>query len=219
MGPISQHNKTQQNTKLFCLRESKHHANDVLVPTTALSVSVIHNITIERFYCRFSCENLLEHLTETVHGANPTPHPKCEEFIFQFFQRQGGFVTWLLGNKTTEVASRPPWKIFHHSSGWVTTRMEREQEVAWGGNHQHSSFKTIEGGQDLSEAFSESIFSGGVVPSSSKHDGFHQCCWNTNPSGEAAQAVHQTTEMFPTTGKTPRTSRLNANWILALMLC
>lgn len=41
-------------------------------------------------------------------------------------------MTRLLGNKTTEVASKPPRKIFHHSSSQVTTRVKKEQEVTLG---------------------------------------------------------------------------------------
>lgn len=157
--------------------------------------SMIHNIPVGTFYCRFSCEQflmqLLEHLTETVHVANP--HPTCEEFKFQVFPE--GFVTWLLRNRTTEVPSRPPWKIFHHSSGRVTTRVKKEQEVASGRGRGQLEIINVLPSKQLKVARIyqmpplKAFLQVGQFHHHASKMVFHQRCSNTNPSG----SVHQTT--------------------------
>lgn len=161
--------------------------------------SMIHNIPVGTFYCRFSCEQflmqLLEHLTETIRVANP--HPHMRRIHISVFP--GGLVTWLLGNKTTEGASRPPRKIFHHSSDQVTTRVKKEQEVALGRGRGQLEIINILPSKQLKVARIyqmpplKAFLQVGQFHHHASKAVFHQRCSNTNPSG----AVHQTTGCPP----------------------
>lgn len=163
--------------------------------------SMIHNIPVGTFYCRFSCEQflmqLLEHLTETVNVANPHPPPHMRRIQISDFPR--GFVTWLLGNKTTEVASRLPRKIFHHSSGRVTTRVNKKQEVALSrGRGQMGIINILPSKQvKVARIYQMPLLKAFIQVGQFHHHAsktvFHQWYSNTNPSG----AVHQTTGCPP----------------------
>lgn len=192
--------------------------------------SMIHNIPVGTFYCKFSCEQflmqLLEHLTETVHVANPHPPPHMQIIHISVFPASGRFCDQALGKQdhrgclqtTTENLSSFIWSGYNQSEKRAGGGLGQGEGTV--GNHKHSSFKKIKGGQDLSDASSVRHFfrwgSSIIMParrfSISAIPIQTLVVLSTKP-----QAVHQTTEMFQTTGKSPRAPRMNANWILALL--
>lgn len=153
--------------------------------------SMIHNIPVGTFYCRLSCEQflmqLLEHLTETVHVANPHPPPHMRRIHISVFPASGRFCDLALGKQDHRGCLQTTTE---NISSFICSGYNQSEKRAGGGhgqgegsagNHKHSSFKKIEGGQDLSDASSESISSDGAVPSSCQQDGFPSALFQHKP--------------------------------------
>lgn len=149
----------------------------------------------------------------------PPPHPHPSPRI-AVFPGSGRLCDLALGKHDRRSCLQTAVENLSSSFWRLRSRVEKKEQRwsgaggASAGSHQNSSLETIGGGQDSSEASSGSISSDGAAPSWSRQDAFS----NTNQCGEAAQALRQTAEMFPTTAETPGAPSLGPHWVLARRL-